>query len=348
MSANLMERNGKVGMFCVGERESAWHKLGQRTPDAVKWEDAVTLADLNWTVEKRQLYARNPLGTVVSVPSYGTFRTDDGAYLGTVGEGYGIIQNREQFQWIDAILEAANGAHYESAGALGNGERIWCLARIPEADYEIDGGDKHQAYLMGCTSHDGSLAQTLKLVDTRVVCANTLAVALRESGSAVRVKHTVNAQARMQEAVRAVTSVVSSAKTIQAKMERLASTKLTRESTERILDILFPKSKDEKANQTRRENTVSDVLGLFASNDRNAFPSVKGTAYNLFNAVTEYADHMRTARGNGSQPGQVAMARAESALFGSGEKLKTQALEVILEHTSASLLESAIANGVRV
>jgi phage/plasmid-like protein (TIGR03299 family) len=342
MSHDIMRRNGKDAMFCVGDRDAAWHKLGQRTPNTVKWQEAVELADLNWEVVKKQLYARNPLQAVVSVPMYGTFRSDDGAYLGCVGDGYSIIQNKDQFQWIDSILEAANGSHYESAGALGNGERIWCLARIPEGDYQIDGGDKHQTYLMGCTSHDGSLAQTLKLVDTRIVCANTLAVALRESGTAVRIKHTTNAQSRMNQSIKLMSSVLEQAKGIKDKMERLATHKLTRESVSHILDRLFPPSKDEKANQTRRDNTLMEVISLYAENDKNAFPSVQGTGYNLFNAITEYADHFRTARGQGSKPEQVAMARAESAMFGSGEKLKTQALTVILEEIDPETIDNGI------
>ncbi len=342
MSHDIMRRNGIDAMFCVGNRDSAWHKLGQRTPNAVTWAQAVQLADLNWEVVKKQLYARNTLDKVVPVPMYGTFRSDDGAYLGCVGEGYSIIQNKDQFQWIDAILEAANGAHYETAGALGNGERIWCLARIPQGDYQIDGGDKHQTYLMGATSHDGSMAQTLKLVDERVVCNNTLQIALRESGMAVRIKHTTNAKSRMDQAVRSMAVVLDAATGIKAKMERLASNKLTRESVNHILDRLFPQSDNEKANQTRRNNTLVEVLNLYANNDKNAFPSVKGTGYNLFNAVTEYADHFRTARGNGSEPAQVASARAESAMFGSGDKLKTQALTVILEEIDQDTVDSGI------
>lgn len=342
MSHDIMRRNGIDAMFCVGNRDSAWHKLGQRTPNAVTWAQAVQLADLNWEVVKKQLYARNTLNAVVPVPMYGTFRSDDGAYLGCVGEGYSIIQNKDQFQWIDAILEAANGAHYETAGALGNGERIWCLARIPQGDYQIDGGDKHQTYLMGATSHDGSMAQTLKLVDERVVCNNTLQIALRESGMAVRIKHTTNAKSRMDQAVRSMAVVLDAATGIKAKMERLASNKLTRESVNHILDRLFPQSDNEKANQTRRNNTLVEVLNLYANNDKNAFPSVKGTGYNLFNAVTEYADHFRTARGNGSEPAQVASARAESAMFGSGDKLKTQALTVILEEIDQDTVDSGI------
>lgn len=345
MSHNLMTRNGHTAMFCVGDRDAAWHKLGQRTPNAVQWAEAIRLADLDWTVVKKQLYFRDALGKVAEATGHmATTRSDDGAFLGIVGDGYQLIQNAEAFTFCDDLLAAADGAKYESAGALGNGEQIWVMARIPEADFTIDGGDEHKAYLLVATSHDGSMSYTAKLVDTRVVCANTLAVALGERGSAFRVKHTASAKQRMELAVEQLSEVKQTAISVKAKMERLAEAKLTRESVTAILDRLFPRPKDEKANTTRRDNNVADVLRLYAHNDANAYPSVQGTAYNLLNAVTEYTDHLRTARGNGSKPEQVAVARSESALFGSGAQLKTQALQVILEETAkqpgqSSLLE---------
>jgi len=322
-------------MFCVGDRDAAWHRLGQRTPNAVTWAEAIQLADLNWEVVKKQLYFRNALGTVTEAQGHmATTRSDDGAFLGIVGDSYQLIQNREAFTFCDDLLAQANGAKYESAGGLGNGEQIWVMARIPDADYIIDGGDEHKAYLLVATSHDGSMSYTAKLVDTRVVCQNTLTVALGERGSAFRVKHTASAKSRMDRALEQLSEVKSTAILLKNKMLMLAETKLTRESTKAILDRLFPMPADEKANTTRRENTVREVLSLYAHNDANAFPSVKGTAYNLLNAITEYTDHVRTARGNGSEPEKMAVARSESALFGSGATLKTQALDVIIELTA--------------
>lgn len=343
MAHDLMTRNGKTAMFVVGDRDAAWHRLGQRTPNAVSWADAVRLADLDWSVVKKQMYARNPLGKVVETPQFATFRTDDGAYLGCVGEGYQLIQNSDMFTHVDAFLEAADGAHYESAGALGDGERIWCLARIPEADYVIDGGDEHKAFLMCANSHDGSMSFLMKLVDTRVVCANTLAVAIGENGASFRIRHTASAKVRMEEAKQVMQSVKREAIGLKTKMLALAERKVTRESVESIFDRLFPKPKDEKASTSRRDGTLAQVLELYEANDANAYPSVKGTGYNLLNAVTEFADHYRTARGNGSAPEQVAVARAESALFGSGEQLKSRAVQVILEETGGAIkLDSII------
>jgi phage/plasmid-like protein (TIGR03299 family) len=336
MSHNLMTRNGKTAMFCVGDRDAAWHKLGQRTPDAITWAEAIKLADLDWEVVKKQMYFRNALGQVTEASDYfATTRSDDGAFLGVVQSGYAISQNKDAFTDIDSLLSTTDGAHYESAGALDNGKQIWVMARIPEADYEIDGGDKHKTYLLVATSHDRSMSKVFKMVDERVVCANTMAIALSESGGcSFKIRHTANAQERTARAMEQLRAVKDTALSLKQKMLRLAETKLTRESTKAILDRLFSVSADPKANTTRRENLVTDVLNLYASNDRDAFPSVKGTAYNLLNAVTEYTDHLRTARGNGSEPAQMAVARSESALFGSGSMLKTQALQVIIEETA--------------
>lgn len=110
-----------------------------------------------------------------------------------------------------------------------------------------------------------------------------------------------------------------------------------------VMDRLFPKPEGKDQNTTRRENILADVLSLYESNDNNAFPSIRGTAYNLLNAVTEYTDHYRTARITDAREGySVDQARAENAVVGTGERLKTQALEVILESTAGAPVHSVI------
>jgi phage/plasmid-like protein (TIGR03299 family) len=293
----------------------------------VSWRGAMALAGLDWTVVKRNLYDGN--GNML--PAFGTFRQEDGQFLGAVGERYVPIQNVKAFEFVDGLLEATDGAHYDSAGALGNGERIWVSAKVP-FDFETVPGDKLETYLLFTTSHDGSVSATSKIATVRVVCQNTLNQALnQQNGASVRVKHTRNAADRMQKAIDAMRGVGSSVSALKDKLTQLAHVRVTRESMTAILDRLFPKPKDEKANTTRRENILTEVLNLYESNDRNAFPSVRGTAYNLLNAVTEYTDHLRASRSNN---GNQTVARADSAMFGSGEALKTEALETILELTA--------------
>jgi len=146
MAHDLAVINGKYSMFMVGQREDAWHKLGQRCDSAVNWEQAMGLAGLDWNVVKNQNYCRNPEGHVVPVSSYSIFRDVDGAELASnVGEGFTVKQNRECFQFVDDLLQDDGGAHYDSAGALGNGATLWCAVRVPRADIAVNGEDKSES-----------------------------------------------------------------------------------------------------------------------------------------------------------------------------------------------------------
>ena len=331
-------------MFVVGNRESAWHKLGQRCDNAVSWEAAMTLAGLDWQVVKNQNYARNPQGNVVPVSSYSIFRDTDNAELASnVGEGFTIKQNRDCFQFVDDLLQANGGAHYDSAGALGNGATIWCAVRVPRADIAVNGEDKHESYLVFTTAHDGSMAHTAALSSVRVVCRNTLRQALSTNTGILRIKHTKNANARFDDARRTLDGVVMDAKRLESKLQMLATRRVTRESMTTVMDRLFPKPAEKDQNTTRRENILAEVLSLYESNDRDAFPSIRGTGYNLLNAVTEYTDHYRTARITDARQGySVDQARAENAVIGTGERLKSQALDVILEATAGAPIHSVI------
>ena len=340
MAHNLYtDRSGRTAMFCTGNRKAAWHELGQRTDGAVRWEDAMKLAGLDWTCDKQQLFI--PLGDgFAPVPTWGIVRQSDNAYLGTVGAQYQIIQNKYAFDFVDSLLEAENGSHYESAGALGNGERIWCLAKVPHT-ITVAGEDKSEVYLLFTTSHDGSMAATAKMSTVRVVCQNTLNMALSANGSMVRVKHTRDAERRFEQAKRLMEGVGVDAKRLEDKLNLLALRRMTKESMVSIMDRLFPASKDAEAITTRRENVLADILRLYESNDRNTFPQIRGTAYNLLNAVTEYTDHERTARiTEGRKDYSLAQARAENALVGTGDKLKQEALEVIMQVTAGNPMMS--------
>jgi phage/plasmid-like protein (TIGR03299 family) len=304
----------------------------------------MTLAGLDWQVIKNQNYARNPQGRVVPVSSYSIFRDTDGAELAAnVGEGFTVKQNRDCFQFVDDLLQDNGGAHYDSAGALGNGATIWCAVRVPRADIAVNGDDKHESYLVFTTAHDGSMAHTAALSSVRVVCRNTLRQALSTNTGILRIKHTKNANARFEDARRTMDGVVMDAKRLEEKLQLLATRRITRESMTTVLDRLFPKPADKEQNTTRRENILAEVLALYESNDRDAFPSVRGSAYNLLNACTEYVDHYRVARITDARQGySVEQARAENAVIGTGERLKSQALDVILEATNGAPAHSVI------
>lgn len=337
MAHNIWNDGEKDAMFVVGKREDAWHMLGQRCEGAVNWETAVKLAGLDWQVHKQQNYVRNPTAPFAVVPtdSYTVIRDKDNAQLGTVGPDFTVKQNADCFRFVDTLLEANGGSHYDSAGALGNGAKIWCAVRVPKADMMPVGGDKHESYLVFATAHDGSMAHTVKLTTVRVVCQNTLNSALQGEGAFFRVKHTKQADARLDRAKELMQGVTMDAQKLEEKLRMLASRKMTRETMVQVLNRLFPAPKEENANTTRRENVLTEVLSLYAGNDQNAIPEIRGSAYNLLNAVTEYTDHFRSARITDGRKGySVSQARAENAVSGTGDRLKNSALAVIEEVTT--------------
>lgn len=329
MSANI---RGYVG------RQSAWHSLGEVRGEFFTWQSALQSAKLDFHVFKSQL--RDGLGQ--KVPAWGTFRWDladklakdssKAKFLGVVGEDYKVIQHSEGFKLIDSLVGTVNGAHYETLGALGAGEKVWGLVKLSETKIRV-GDDEMNLYLLICTGHDGSLSFQIRLCAERVVCWNTLLIALSERGRAsYKVRHTKNAGTRIATAQEAIQSIGETSQTMSERLNFLATRQVTRESAEGIFNRLFPKtaadastdSGDEKSS-TRRNNILADILARYESNDGNIFPEQKGTAYNLLNAVTEFTDH---ARGSSKASAKT---RAESALFGSGEDLKSKAFEVILE-----------------
>jgi phage/plasmid-like protein (TIGR03299 family) len=333
MAHNIAFINGKHAAV-YGSNKPAWHHLGEVVEGALTWEEAMRKASLTWNVEKSALlspYTGKPLQT------YGIFRDGDTpgdkVFLGSVGEQYTPLQNKFAFDFVDAILEAESSAHYEAAGALGNGEKIWCLAKI-NGQTRIDGtNDISEHYLLFTTSHDGSLAATCKLTTVRVVCNNTLTQALNAKGDFVRVKHTTNAKDRLEAAKNLVQGAAQNIQGIAQKFNELARRKVTKETFDNVMKRVF----GDYENSARIKNQVLEVANLFDSNDGNAIPQIKGSAYNLLNAITEYTDHKASFRKTDRREGMADNAiRAENALFGNAASLKEKALDVIIEATSSA------------
>ena len=306
-------------------RQAAWHKLGTVTGNYMTWAEILAHGGLDFTVIKQQLEFQ-----CVPVEAWGTFRSDNGVFLGAVGNWYTPINHAQGFELVDALVGSVDGAHYETAGVLGKGEKVWGLASLNQR-IRIGGADDCNVYLLFSTSHDGSLAYNFRIVIERVVCENTLGVALGEKTKAsFSIRHTSGAPKRIADCHQVLANMGDDIKRVEDKLNFLADRKMTRETMTTVMDRLFPKrlkaGTDEPVSATRRENILSDILKIYEMNDGNAFPEQRGTAYNLLNAITNYTDHERSTQGDG---------RAESALFGSGDKLKTQAMEVLYEVAGA-------------
>lgn len=178
-------------MFSV--RETPWHGLGRIIMDAPASREALELAGLDWQVESRNIYS----GTGAMIPGYrANVRSTDDAVLGVVSDRYRIVQNEEAFQFTDDLL--GEGVTYETAGSLQGGKKVWMLAKLPEK--YIIAGDEVTPYLVFFNSHDGSSGVKVAMTPVRVVCQNTLNLALGTAKRIWTARHTENVLLRVQDA----------------------------------------------------------------------------------------------------------------------------------------------------
>lgn len=332
------------GQDTYAGRKGAWHKLGAIQGEFKTWRELLTAAKADFTVFKSQL--RDGLGRPVD--AYGTFRwdADDKAsgnkeasrFLGTVGQDYTIIQHTDGFELLDELVGSIDGAHYETMGTLDYGRVVWGQVD-PNVKIRV-GDDESDVLLSFHTSHDGSKAFDIYESLYRHVCKNTLrAGSLKRLAASLRVRHTRNAGKRINDLKTEISEIRSVAMSMQERLTMLSQRRVTKESLTTVMNRLFPPTTNDdgiETSSTRRDNVLAEVLALYESNDGDTFPEFRGTAYNLLNAVTEYTDHYRVSHGNG-------LGRAESATFGSGAKLKADALEVIMQ--SASTMPTLMARG---
>ena len=188
---------GKHSFFSV--QEKAWHELGTIVQDYPNSREALQYAGLDFTVLKRaNTHILDSGENVTSNTSFYTYRPDTGAILGDrLGADYQVVQNREAFAFFDSIV-GGDGIMYETAGALGQGERIFITAKLP--DYiRVGKDDLIEKYLFLTTSHDGYGSITAAFTPIRIVCNNTLNAALRNCSNAIRIRHTQSAEHSLRE-----------------------------------------------------------------------------------------------------------------------------------------------------
>lgn len=327
-------------------QRAAINKFGTEINFAASAEEAVRLGGLDWQVEKRQLLT--PQGT--PIPNQcGVFRTDKEndieGYLGAVKQKYTPIQNRDAFQFLDSVLEAdeSRKAHYEMAGYTGRGERTFALINLDKS-FDIVPGDRHDSFLCATNSHDGSSKSGAFVIVLRGVCANTIPARLASAGVGSKTvearfsfTHTKNVQARMQEAAHLLRGAWGSVERVKEKLKELSTRQLSRKHVDIVRDLLLPKAPESASDRSKSiaENRRAKFLELFESNDSGEFRLIKDTAYNAYNAFTEYVDHeVNVVRSSVKQNWTTEEIRAERALFGTGAEQKERALEIILRATN--------------
>lgn len=275
MSANVET------MFYV--REKPWHGLGVRVEEAPASIDALIWAGLDWQVMQRDVYTED--GTLI--PGYKVnLRSTDDAALGIVSDRYKVVQNEDAFQFTDDLLGA--GVTYETAGALQGGRKVWMLARMPHR--YIIAGDEIAPYLVVMNSHDGSSGIKVAMTPVRVVCQNTLNLAL---GSAKRVwtaKHTENVMSRVYEARETLELAETYMGELGKGIDALSKIRLTDKKVIEFMQEFFPITED--MNEVQKKNNLRLLDDLKRRYwDAPDLAQVGRNGYRFINAVSDFATH---------------------------------------------------------
>lgn len=293
MAHNLNETNGKVSFAARGEK--AWHGLGQYVSEAMTSEQAIELGGLNYTVEKRPLYAPGWQGTMVEAEGhYGNVRTDTNEILGIVKGRYRIVQNKDAFGFFDTIIDQGE-AIFETAGALGKGERIFVTAKLPE-DMLVH-GEKVEKYIMLTNSHDGTSTIIAGFTPIRVVCNNTLTAALKNIDNKVSISHTASAESRLKEASRVMGIASKYMDEINMTFESMTERKLSdlemKYFIESVMKNGFKEEKSDKEASTRMKNLVDQVYSFTITHPTQTTEAAYRTLWGAYNGVSGYYNFLK-------------------------------------------------------
>jgi phage/plasmid-like protein (TIGR03299 family) len=315
-------------MAYVGE--APWHRLGSALPLRQPIEVWAQKAGMDWSIRETPVrFITGESGALGSIQTFldhkVLYRSDTKAPLSVVSTKYQVVQPKEILEFYRDLTEVS-GFELETAGVLKQGRKLWALARTGK-EAALKGKDVVRGYVLLATSCDGTLATTATPTTVRVVCQNTLAMALKTAAGAIRVPHSTSFDA--QQVKKDLGIAVSQWDSFMYRMKMLAERKVrSHEAMKYFLKVLCQVDGQPDAHQRLvNERALNRVQELYDSQGKGAeLSSTSGTAWGLLNAVTQYVDHERRARTQDH--------RLESAWFGQGAALKQRALEQALQMTS--------------
>ena len=287
-------------MFYV--RETPWHGLGVRVEEALTSHEAITAAGLDWNVVQKPIYTSDfvcssSIGNVQNVdnqiiPNYkANVRDSDNQVLGVVSDRYKIVQNEEAFAFTDALI--GEGVRYETAGSLQGGKKVWLLAKLPET--YIMGGERIEPFLVFSNSHDGSGAIKVCMTPVRVVCQNTLNLALNTAKRSWSSKHTTNIKNRLDGVRDTLQLAHGYMAQLGLEFETLGKIKLTDKKVMEFVNALLPLADDATALQRKNVEQMRDDVKIryFEAPDLKVLGK---NGYRFINAISDHATHVKPLR----------------------------------------------------
>ncbi|VTU31214.1 phage/plasmid-like protein [Variovorax sp. SRS16] len=318
--AHLLQSMAYVG-------QTPWHDLGNQLPAKQPIEVWAKEAGMDWTIRETPVrFMADQAGALGSIMTFDDqkvlYRSDTKAPLSVVSNRYQVVQPKEVLEFY-RDLTTVSGYELETAGVLKSGRKFWALARTGK-ESALKGTDVVKGYILLATSCDGTLATTATPTTIRVVCNNTLSIALNGAPSAVKVPHSTSFDA---DAVKRQLGIaVSGWDSFIYRMKTLSERRVkTHESMNFFLKVLCQSDGHaDAALGLTNERALKKVQALYDGHGRGAeLQAAKGTAWGLLSAVTEFVDHERRARNQEY--------RLDSAWFGQGAALKQRALDHALQ-----------------
>ena len=307
-------------MFVVGA--APWHNLGRKFEVPPSLEEALVAAGLDWKVTTEPLFS----GSKEQVDALLTRRSSDQSILGVVGPNYTPLQNTEAFEFFRPFLDE-KAAAIETAGSLRQGKRVWVLAKINRDPLVIKGNDIVEKYVLLSNSHDGTLAVRVGFTPIRVVCNNTLSMAINsEASKLIRIKHTKNVVSNL-ESVQEIMNLADAEFEATADQYRMLTMKdINSKDLEKYVKLVFnttAKLVEAGGNVENLNNKriLEQIVPLFEGGRGNNMTEIKGTMWAAYNAVNEYLQY---ERGNDNSN------RMDNMWFGDSARLNKKALETAL------------------
>ena len=226
-----------------------------------------------------------PTGAVI--PNYkANVRSSDGSVLGVVSDQYKIVQNVDAFAFTDALIGGDVPVRYDTAGSLRGGRKIWLLAKLPDTEIV---GDKTEPYLCFSNTHDGSGAIRVCMTPVRVVCNNTLNIALNGAKRSWSVRHTGDIQAKLHEARMCLDMANKYMDRLGEYADQMANKSVTDEQIAKILDEMFPVSEESSDREKKNaEKARTEYMICYFAPDIAKF---RGTAWGALNAMSDMVGH---------------------------------------------------------
>ena len=274
-------------MFYV--REKPWHGLGTMVAEAPDSTAALRLAGLDWNVVQKDIMTVGGSGIIPGFKA--NVRDTDGSVLGIVTDRYRVVQNTEAFSFTDALL--GEGVRYETAGSLQGGRRTWILARLPH-QYIIN-GEEISPYLVFMNAHDGSGAIKAAMTPVRVVCQNTLNLALSTAKRSWSFNHTGDVNGKLDEARDTLLYAGQYMAELGKTFGKLGRIKLSDGKVMEFISSLIPDADGGTVQQRRNIRKMQEDLKA-RYYDAPDLADIEKNGYRFINAVSDFATHSKPLR----------------------------------------------------